>query len=289
MEEYYRALSHNLRSALKRQLRKLLALGRLELITSMDPEATPALFDLYCSIESRSWKSRTHVAISRDPARVQYFKALLDARQPMQIVIQILLLDGVPIAGLLSGSFCGPTERGLYGLQAAFDRELSAIAPGSIILLLGMRYAILGGYAIFNLLSGFGYYKSRWLAESTSTRSVQIYRIGNLLFWRRLCGNVARYLHLRKELPSRSPFNPLRRSIDGEGNVRNAARGVYKMSVGAEDRAYYEGLVSRARQSKCEFLSTPELLVALEFMKGASMPQMKTRPSDPVRTSSNSC
>jgi len=271
-QEYYDALSSNLRSALRRQLRKLLAHGKVELLTSMDPRATPALFDLYCSIESRSWKGDTDIAIGSDPTRVRYFKTLLGARQPMQIVIQILLLDGMPIAGLVSGSFSGPSGKGLYGLQVAFDRELSALAPGSFMLLLGMRHAILGGYAFFNLLSGFGYFKSRWLADATNTRSIQIYRIGSLYFWRRLCGNVRRRLRLQRERLSAPQFNPLRRSVNiATYDERHASSGTSPNQVRSQERALCEELVAHARQSECEFLSAPDLRSVLEFVHGMTV------------------
>ena len=155
---------------------------------SSDPAITPYLFDLYRIVESRSWKSTADAAIGRDPKWVEYYEGLLGARQPMHLSIHVLLLDGVPIAGLINGSF----QKGLYALHIAYDQGLSRLAPGAAVLLMGMRQAIDGRFAFFDLLWGFGYYKTRWLAEMTETRSVQIYRKGGIFFWRRMLGDLKR-------------------------------------------------------------------------------------------------
>jgi hypothetical protein len=47
----------------------------------------------------RGWKSATELTVGGTPERLDYFRALLDARQPMQAVIQVLVLDGVPRQG----------------------------------------------------------------------------------------------------------------------------------------------------------------------------------------------
>jgi hypothetical protein len=50
------------------------------------------------SIEPHSWKSRANADVGRHPTRIEHRKGLLDPRQPMRISIQILLLNGMPIA-----------------------------------------------------------------------------------------------------------------------------------------------------------------------------------------------
>jgi hypothetical protein len=158
LDAYFKSFSKKFRSNVSRQMRSLLAAGEVEYLASSDPATTPALLELYHSIEPSSWKSRAGVTIGRYPQWVEYFKGLLDARQPMRVSIQVLLLDGLPIAGLISGAFM----KGLYALHIVYDDRLSRLAPGSAMLLMGMRQAIDGRYAFFNLLSGFGYYKVRW-------------------------------------------------------------------------------------------------------------------------------
>ena len=280
LRQYFDALAPKFRENLVRQMRKLLASGQLELLTSSDPASTPALLDLYCSIEERSWKAHTDLTIGGTPERLDYFRALLDARQPMQAVIQILVLDGVPIAGLISGAFTGPTDKGLYALHIVFDEDLSAAGPGSAILMMGMRYAIDGYFAFFNLLSGFGYYKTRWLADMTATRSAQIYRIGGVFFWRRLLGDARRWLGARLPRPIRR-FLPTAGGLDSERLLRaqptpERTRG--KRLVTTAERAAFARLIAEARRGTCEWLPSRELAAAMPFT-----PRQAAEPSRPLR------
>src|SRR5262249_27830065 len=108
--EYFKALSRGSRSNVRRQMRKILAAGDVEFIESSDPITTPAVLELYRKIEPYSWKSRSNEIIGPDPRRVEYFNGLLDPRQPMRVSIHVLLLDKLPIAGVILGGF----EEGLY-------------------------------------------------------------------------------------------------------------------------------------------------------------------------------
>ena len=263
LRDYFAELSKRFRSATRRQMRRLLTHGQLELLTSDNPHTTPALFELYRSIESRSWKARTAAGIASSEARADYFLGLLDARQPMRIVIQILLLDGVPIAGLISGSFVTPSVRGLYALQIAFDDRLSAASPGSVMLLLGIRHAIEGRYAFFNLLAGFGYYKSRWLARATPTRCAQIYRIGSMRFWRRICGDLVRLL--RRAGGTVQNFNPLRRAQATQADEDDADTYAVHVEATTAQRDEFSRCIASAHVGHCEHLSYQELLAALPF------------------------
>ncbi len=267
LREYFDALAPKFRENIARQMRKLLASGEVELLTSSDPASTPALLKLYCNIERRSWKADTDLTIGGTTERLDYIRALLDARQPMQAVIQILVLDGVPIAGLISGAFTGPADKGLYALHIVFDEHLSAAGPGSAILMMGMRYAIDGYFAFFNLLSGFGYYKTRWLADMTATRGAQIYRIGGVFFWRRLLGDARRWLsgHLPSFVQRRLPTA---RSLDSDARLRDRPAPALAGSaprVTAAERAVFAKLIAEARRGTCEWLSPREFVAAMPF------------------------
>jgi len=272
LQEYFDALAPKFRANFLHQMRKLLASGETELLTSSDPASTPALLDLYCSIEKRSWKSRTESTIGGTPERLDYFRALLGARQPMQAVIQVLLLEGVPVAGLISGAFAGPGRKGLYALRVVFDRDLGSAGPGSAILMMGMRYAINGRFAFFNLLSGFGYYKARWLADMTATRCAQIYRVGSMVFWRRLLGDAQRWLAARTPLAvrhlllaaRRRDLEHLRQDRAGPALERRA------LPVTVAEREAFRTLIAAARGGNCEWLSTPELMAAMPGAAGDS-------------------
>ena len=261
LDAYFKSFSPKFRSNVSRQMRSLLAAGKVEYLASSDPAITPALFELYHSIEPRSWKSRAGVAIGRNTQWVEYFKGLLDARQPMRVSIQLLLLDGVPVAGFISGAFM----KRLYALHMVYDDRLSRLAPGSALLLMGMRQAIDGRYALFNLLSGFGYYKVRWQAQMTETRIAQIYRLGRPLFWRRLFGDWKRSVFSARSNEAPVLFNPLRRDV-GERESGQAERGkIPGLPISREERERIAALIAEARKGQGEFLSAAELAAAMPF------------------------
>ena len=272
LDAYFKSFSPKFRSNVSRQMRSLLAAGEVEYLASSDPAITPALFELYHSIEPRSWKSRAGAAIGRYPQWVEYFKGLLDARQPMRVSIQLLLLDGVPVAGFISGAFM----KRLYALHMVYDDRLSRLAPGSALLLMAMRQAIDGRYALFNLLSGFGYYKVRWQAQMTETRIAQIYRAGSLLFWRRVLGDWKRRVFSAR--PNKAPvlFNSLRRDV-GERESEQAERGkIPRLPISHEERERIAALIAEVRKGQGEFLSAAELAALMPF-ETQRVPEVKLR------------
>ncbi len=259
LHDYFQALSRNSRTNVRRLLRRLCEAGELELLSSADASATPLLFELYRSIEPHSWKSKAQADIGRHPERIEYFKSLLDPKQAMRISIHILLLDGIPIAGFITGAFLN----GLYALHIVYDERLSRLAPGSAILLMGIRQAIDGGFEFFNLLSGFSYYKLRWLAQITETRIGQIYRIGGILFWHRVLGDWKRRL-FAAPYTARASFNPARRVAHQTETDTSAD---VPLQVSFQERARIAALVAKIRQGQGEFLSAAQLIAAMPFDK----------------------
>jgi hypothetical protein len=261
---YFAALSRKSRSNVSRQMRTLLAAGNVQLLTSSDRETLRPLFELYRSVEAHSWKARTDVAFEGVHKRMEYFTALMERDQPMRITIQILLLDGVPIAGLITGAFA----RGLYALHIAYDDRYARLAPGSAILLMGMRLAIAGGSEFFNLLQGFGYYKSRWLAEMTGTQSLQIYRFGSPFYWRRVLGDAKRRCFGAAQVDEVRLSNPARRALAKAGGTQ-AVESRAPIAIGTE-QTHYAPLIARAKRGRGEFLSAQQLVAALPFATTAA-------------------
>src|SRR6185503_13328598 len=131
---------------------------------------------------------------------------------------------------------------------------------------MGMRYAIAGRFAFFNLLSGFGYYKTRWLADMTATRCAQIYRVGSLAFWRRLLGDTQRWLAARAPLAVRRLLPATQsRDLDDLRQDRSERRAP---PVTVAERAAFRALIEAARGGNCEWLSTPELIAAMPAAAG---------------------
>jgi hypothetical protein len=246
--DYADALSKRVRSETRRQLRRLLALGELRLLSSTDPSSTGALFELYCMLERHSWKALTPLSVDSDASRAALTIGLLGAQPTLETEIHILLLDNAPIAGLINLSLSG-SSRESYALQVAFDARYATYSPGSAMLLLGIRSAIEARFEAYNLLSGFGYYKSKLLADATATQSIQLYRGVSPLLWRRLLGDARRRL-LRRKVEERGIA--VRDGMLNEAGMEDGTRN-------PEERARAGVLIGRALQGRCEYLTTDEL------------------------------
>jgi CelD/BcsL family acetyltransferase involved in cellulose biosynthesis len=248
LRDWFGELSQNMRHNLGRQFRALAALGRLEHLASSDPAATPLLLELYRTIEARSWKAGADATISRSPRRTEFFRQLLGSRSPLRVRIDLLLLNGLPVAGL----FCGGFEKRLYAMHSVFDDAYAKVGPGGSALLFGMREAIEGGYLCFNLLSGFSYYKTRWHAEVAKTQSVQVFRVGKPRFFRAVLGELRRSL-----LP------PPEESADFNRARRESASAASQISDG--ERARIDALVAELARVGVVAEGTRELARSLPF------------------------
>lgn len=259
MAAYFAALSKKARSNVSRQMRSLLAAGEVQVLTSSDPQTIAPLFELYRGIEPYSWKAQAGVAISLDRQSLDYYAGLMHPAQPMRVWIQVLLLDGIPIAGLISGAF----DKGLHALQIVYDYRLARLGPGSAILLMGVRLAIEGGYEFFNLLRGYGYYKSRWLAQMTETQSLQIYRVGTPFFWRRMLGDMRRRWFGQTNSNETALINPARLELEKAEPAHTDAP--LALLASPQERERYATLITQVRGGRGEFLSANALATALPF------------------------
>lgn len=198
------------RAAVRRSLRLLSARGRVECLSSDDARLTPLLFELYREVERQSWKAATATGFDDNGGWCDYYRGLLASDRPMPIRVDVLLLDGRPIAGLISGLFANSG----YALHIVHDERDADLAPGSAVMFLGVQRAIVEGRDAFHLLWGYGYYKRRWLAALSETRSLQVYRTGSLLLLRRRLGDLRRRLRGETAAAETTLSNPARPSRD---------------------------------------------------------------------------
>lgn len=190
LDEYLHTFHKAHRKGVRRSAQRLFATGNVELVAARDPASLPALFDLYLDLERRSWKAKVGGHIGRHPRRIAFFRRLLEADQPMKMEIRLLRLDGVPIAGVVTGAFGAD----LYAFEEAFDEAYRDLAPGNTMMLLLIQEAIAGDYRTLNLLGNYAYYKAQWHATITETSAVQLYRKGSLIHLKALCGEAWRWL-----------------------------------------------------------------------------------------------
>lgn len=169
---FYARLNKKMRSNLGRLTRRLAQSGELTFVTSDSPVDLAAMFEIYLDVEDRSWKLGTNASVRRDPRRAEMFRGLHRASDELEHRIDLLALNGVPIAGLMSVSFSTTTVL----LEIAFDETMSAHSPSGLVLLLAIDGAMKRGRTRVSLHGHFDYYKHRWNARSVPTRELRILR-----------------------------------------------------------------------------------------------------------------
>jgi hypothetical protein len=104
----------------------------------------------------------------------------------------------------------------------------------------------------------------------TATRCAQIYRVGSMVFWRRLLGDAQRWLASRAPLSVRR-FLPAAQSRDVDDLRQDrAGPGLERRAppVTVAERAAFRTLIAEARRGSCEWLSTAELMAAMPAVAG---------------------
>jgi hypothetical protein len=188
LADYFKSLDGDSRHTVVRCCRKLLAAGRVEVVSSSDPAARGALLDMYLDIETRSWKASARVGVARNPERLALFRALYASTLTTPLLI--ILLDGVPIVGFAAIEYEGIW----YGLETAYDSAYSDLAPGYLLHLVVLGEAIARAQRALNLLHGYAYYKKAWNGVVTETTAVQIYRVPSVPYLKARAGDLARSL-----------------------------------------------------------------------------------------------
>jgi GT2 family glycosyltransferase len=216
LADYFKSLDGDFRHTVSRCCRKLLTAGRVEVVSSSDPAARGALLDLYLDIETRSWKASVGAGIARHPERLAFFRAL--CASPLTTLFLIILLDGVPIAGLAAIEFEGTW----HGLETAYDSAYSALAPGYLLHLVVLGETIARGQRALNLLHAYAYYKKSWNGVVTDTAAVQVYRVLSVPYLKARAGDLKRLRARGGE--GEKQFNPARRAAGEQGSAKDGPR-----------------------------------------------------------------
>ncbi len=182
------AMSKKMRANVKKQLMTLLSVPGLSALVSSQPAARATLYELFLDIERRSWKQRGSAGVG---AREDTYRAVLaDPTAPLDLFVAVLMLEGLPIGGSVWGTY------GLnsYYLQSVYAESHEALSPGTLMTWLPIQSALATRRAQFNMLPDFSYYKSRWLAQTIQTETVQVFRIGSRYHLKALLGDFRRQI-----------------------------------------------------------------------------------------------
>jgi hypothetical protein len=255
-DAYFKALGSKFRSDVRRKARKLLAAGRVSWLSSDDPRSTPALLELVRAVEARSWKSEHEIALDSHPDRLAYYRGMLSADQEMRIRISVLLLDGIPISAAVNGEYAGT----VYGLMIVHDDRVTALSPSVLLLALMIRDAIERKLSAYDMLGGFSYYKARWLAEETPTRSGQLFRFGSPWYWKAMLGALKREV-LGSLADLRTDFNPDRR----EATEAREADAPSTLNLGEEERQRIEAVCASLEGLPVNRLGPEQITAAIPW------------------------
>lgn len=258
LSRYHSALSPHFRSNLSRQMRRLFAGGAVSVIEGNGESVLSELMIHYRKIVQASWKAQASGAgplPSAPPALLSV------AAMAMPLTVQLLLLDGVPVAGLVSGDHAGAT----YALEIVYDDGQAALAPGMAMLFFGLQRAMRIGMTRFELMGGYGYYKQRWLGQPTQTQSLQVYQRGSAWDCRRAVGDAARWWY-RAPPTVVVDHNPSRRKVLAGGDT-GVGGGVEAVRVPVDaGRVFPEDRLLALRESAgVHWQSGAELVAAMPF------------------------
>jgi hypothetical protein len=119
-----------------RQARRLLEAGELEFLACDDRRALKGLLDLYLDLEVRSGRA----SLLRHPSRIERVKSVAAPApgNPTSPLFHWLLLDGLPIAGLLSLRF----GANIFPLEQTCDDAFRALEPCDALMALAAQDAL---------------------------------------------------------------------------------------------------------------------------------------------------
>ncbi len=249
LDEYFGAFNKKFRSNVSRQVRKLVALADVELVSARHPADLAPIFELYLNLELRSWKAEAHGTIGRHPRRIAFFRDLIGKAAPFEMSFDILCVAGEPIAGIVNGR----NGNRLYALQIVYDEDFRDSGPGVLMLLWSMKRAIEDGLSAYHLLHGSAYYKTRWLAEVTPTQSMQYFRFGSVAHLRARLGEA------RRRMPALEPgaLAVLKYNLD-----KRRVLAMSRPALSAPAHVASRALLERARSSSGVVVTNAAAIVA---------------------------
>ncbi len=225
LSAYFRSLVKKMRSNISRQARRLFAQGQVHIVLAEGAPAVSAWFEPYCDLDSRSWKHGTQSSIQRHPRRVRFYRDIAAGRAGLEPSFIGIVLDGVLIAGLLTGSnsAAAPGRHGAWCLEMAYDESRGDLGPGQLLLLFAMGEAIRRGDRFLNFMQNFAYYKHRWGAALIPVVNVQLLRRASLHNLRAAVGEWSKRLAARRAEMAERAQTPAHAATSGGAATQGGA------------------------------------------------------------------
>lgn len=164
-DEYLQLRSAGFRKSLRRNMRRLTALGSVGLETVTGGEALEKGLADGIQLEAEGWKGSSKTAISSQPAVAGFYKELAeDMAAREQLRLHFLTLDNVRIAF----DYSIFANRCLYSLKAGHSSAHARFSPGTLLLGLILQRAHEEGLFGMDLLGDSDEFKMHW-TDTTRT------------------------------------------------------------------------------------------------------------------------
>jgi CelD/BcsL family acetyltransferase involved in cellulose biosynthesis len=136
------SLSGKTRKQLRRQLERLAEIGVVEYSTVESADDPEAWLDEFLDLEAKGWKGKEKTAVASSPEHLRFFmEAGKRALERHAMFGSALRLDGRMIAGRIVVR----SAEGSYLFKIAYDEQLAAFSPGTLLELQTMEHGLPDG------------------------------------------------------------------------------------------------------------------------------------------------
>jgi CelD/BcsL family acetyltransferase involved in cellulose biosynthesis len=182
-QELLASKSRKFRRNLQTSRRRLEALGRLEYESRDDGAELGGLLDEYQQLESRSWKRKAGVGVSRSVEHLRFYRKLAGAfGRGGEFAFRCLRLD----RRMIAATFGLAHRRRYYSLHITHDAAFAHGSPGTYLESRELEECFAAGLDEYDFLGGFLRNKLRWATHARETVAVHLYqpqRRLRLVFW----------------------------------------------------------------------------------------------------------
>lgn len=178
--DYFKNLSKNRRKLLKKNMRHLAELGKVEFSVTRGYRAD--LMQKYFDLEAKSWKGRGGTAVTSDERAAKLHDDFARAvAEENALSIHELKLDGKTIAMYISIMY----ERQTIGWKMSFDEDFARFSPGNLLFSEVLNDCIRNGSPEIDQLSPATYNKSLWATGEREHVAFYVFRRGffGMMLW----------------------------------------------------------------------------------------------------------
>ena len=180
IDEHFKGLKKHFRQELKRRLRRLKELGRVEFVLTRGYRTE--LMQKYFELEAQSWKGESGTAVLCDKNAVGLhddFARTVAAQDAL--LIYELKLDGKVIAMSINIMY----EQRTVFWKTSFDKTYARFSPGNLVIQEFLGDCIRNGSSELDMLSPATDYKKVWASGEREHAAFYVFRrgiIGNMLW-----------------------------------------------------------------------------------------------------------